>query len=204
MPLPTIPSQLAREILEDSTIPYRIVVNEKNSGGVFRQWLKGLSLARHDLIWVAETDDSTPTAASSAISCPPSRATTSWLAFGRISCIGPDGEPRDDLDGYFDPMENFSWGYSCVVPAFKAFSHDFAIRNVSQRLGAVFRKPTLSARSRTACCNISFAGDWYFYALAARGGAIAYCAARALLFPRQPREAPRAKSSSPTGISPSI
>ena len=35
----------------------RVVANEANSGNVFRQWAKGLSLARGTFSWVAESDD---------------------------------------------------------------------------------------------------------------------------------------------------
>lgn len=35
----------------------RLIVNEENSGKVFRQWNKGLSLAKGELIWIAESDD---------------------------------------------------------------------------------------------------------------------------------------------------
>ena len=35
----------------------QIVYNEENSGRVFKQWKKGLSLAKGDLLWIAESDD---------------------------------------------------------------------------------------------------------------------------------------------------
>ncbi|WP_321342008.1 glycosyltransferase [Breoghania sp.] len=35
----------------------KIVPNEENSGNVFRQWAKGLSLARGEFSWIAESDD---------------------------------------------------------------------------------------------------------------------------------------------------
>ena len=35
-----------------------IVVNEENSGSPFTQWNKGFGLAKGDLIWIAESDDS--------------------------------------------------------------------------------------------------------------------------------------------------
>ncbi len=35
----------------------RCEFNETNSGGVFRQWRKGISLAKGDYIWIAESDD---------------------------------------------------------------------------------------------------------------------------------------------------
>ena len=31
--------------------------NEKNSGSPFKQWVKGIELAKGDLIWIAESDD---------------------------------------------------------------------------------------------------------------------------------------------------
>lgn len=33
------------------------IINEKNSGSTFYQWNKGMSLAKGDLIWIAESDD---------------------------------------------------------------------------------------------------------------------------------------------------
>lgn len=35
----------------------KIIYNEKNSGGVFKQWIKGIELAKRDYIWIAESDD---------------------------------------------------------------------------------------------------------------------------------------------------
>lgn len=35
----------------------QIVVNESNSGSVFKQWDKGINLAKGELIWIAESDD---------------------------------------------------------------------------------------------------------------------------------------------------
>ena len=36
----------------------QIVVNEQNSGSPFKQWQKGISMAKGELIWIAESDDS--------------------------------------------------------------------------------------------------------------------------------------------------
>lgn len=35
----------------------QVVVNETNSGCVFKQWKKGLDLAKGELVWIAESDD---------------------------------------------------------------------------------------------------------------------------------------------------
>ncbi len=35
-----------------------IVINQKNSGSTFKQWYKGLELAKGEIVWIAESDDS--------------------------------------------------------------------------------------------------------------------------------------------------
>ena len=102
--------EVARAILSKSNIPYQIVENTNNSGSVFRQWMKGLALARNELIWIAETDNSADRRFLSNILPAFSREDV-MAAFGRITCIDQDGAPRNDLDNYFDGLENFSWNY---------------------------------------------------------------------------------------------
>ncbi len=45
------------EILPEYDCFAKVIVNEENSGSPFRQWLKGISMASGDYIWIAESDD---------------------------------------------------------------------------------------------------------------------------------------------------
>lgn len=50
----------SREVIEkyrDNSHVSHIVYNEVNSGSTFKQWEKGISLAKGELIWIAESDD---------------------------------------------------------------------------------------------------------------------------------------------------
>ena len=165
---------LADELLKGSEIPYRIVRNEQNSGCVFRQWLKGIELARNDLIWIAETDDSADSEFLARLAPYLARSDIAG-AFGHTRCIDENGRVLSDLDNYFDNLLNFSWDQACVVPAHRAFKRDFVVRNiVPNASGLVFRRPFLSEPERERLFQYRFAGDWYFYALLLRGGCIAY------------------------------
>lgn len=165
---------VARELLKDASVPWRIEVNKTNSGNVFRQWLKGISLAKHDLIWIAETDDSVDTKFLANI-LPAFRKEDVLGAYGCIQCIDPDGRPRNDLEGYYAGLKFHSWNHSGTVTASRSFSHDFAIRNVIPNAsGLVFRKPELREDEVERLLQYRFAGDWYFYALVLRGGSLAY------------------------------
>jgi len=45
------------ERYKDNPHVSQIIVNEVNSGSPFKQWDKGISLAKGDVIWIAESDD---------------------------------------------------------------------------------------------------------------------------------------------------
>ena len=50
----------SRELIEeyrDHPKVAQIVYNEQNSGSTFKQWNKGIAIARAELIWIAESDD---------------------------------------------------------------------------------------------------------------------------------------------------
>lgn len=58
--LDDVSSDNSREVIEkyrDDPHVSHIVFNEKNSGSTFKQWHKGFSLAKGNLIWIAESDD---------------------------------------------------------------------------------------------------------------------------------------------------
>lgn len=53
-------SDNSREILSNFSKSAKVthcIFNEVNSGNTFVQWIKGITLAKGDLIWIAETDD---------------------------------------------------------------------------------------------------------------------------------------------------
>ena len=133
-----------------------------------------MEFASNDLIWIAETDDSADSRFLEHV-VPAFSADNVMASFGRIACIDQFGAARNDLDKYLDGLIDFSWNYSRTIPAYRAFSHDFIIKNVIPNAsGLVFRKPRLSAAEISRLYKYHFAGDWYFYGLVARGGAISF------------------------------
>lgn len=166
--------ELATRLLEQSGISFRVVTNKTNSGSVFRQWIKGLELAVHDVIWIAETDDSADPHFLERVLQPMQREYI-MVSYGRMSYIDEDGRELPALNSYYDGLQDFSWDSSFTISAHRAFRHDFSVKNVIPNVsGCVFRKPVLSAREVDRLYEYRFAGDWYFYALLVRGGSISY------------------------------
>lgn len=165
---------VARKLLKNSGIPYRIEVNKKNSGNVFKQWLKGIKRAKNDIVWIAETDDSADLQFLKNI-MPSFNNDRIRGAYGQIKCIDPDGNIRNDIDNYYNGMKYHSWSGSIDIAAAKSFNHDFSVCNVIPNAsGFVFRKPLLSTEEEKRLLTYRFAGDWYIYALILRGGELAY------------------------------
>ena len=70
----------------------QIVYNEENSGRVFKQWKKGLSLAKGDLLWIAESDDKCePTFLERLVQCFIDHPTLS-LAFSKSQLFDDAGK----------------------------------------------------------------------------------------------------------------
>ncbi|MEW6036739.1 MAG: glycoside hydrolase family 99-like domain-containing protein [Pseudomonadota bacterium] len=165
---------IARDILSKSNVKYVIIENENNSGNVFKQWLKGLEHARGDLIWIAESDDdAAPDFLTNIL--PQFDHEDVLLAYGDISYIDASGAPNTGLLHYYDGLDDLNWERSHVVSAWRAFTGVFAIKNIIPNVsGTVFRKPFLTENEKNRLISYTFAGDWYFYALVARGGSIAF------------------------------
>jgi len=166
--------EVAQRILAQSTISHSVVVNDNNSGNVFKQWTKGLSLATGNLIWIAESDDDADSEFLARIEQAFEREDV-LLAYGHIRYVNSDGSPNSDLDSYYNELTG-DWSRSHLTTSFQTFGDSFAIKNVVPNVsGAVFRKPYLSPSEIERLTAYRYAGDWYFYALVARGGSIAYC-----------------------------
>ncbi|RYE13814.1 MAG: glycosyltransferase family 2 protein, partial [Sphingobacteriaceae bacterium] len=46
---------IAQYAAQDNRI--RVILNEQNSGSTFKQWNKGIALAKGEYVWIAESDD---------------------------------------------------------------------------------------------------------------------------------------------------
>ena len=109
--------EVARRLASDSPVPFRLVLNESNSGSTFRQWLKGIDLAEGDLVWIAESDDTCRPEMLERL-VPEFLDPEVTLAYCQSAIIGPDG--RRYAEDYLSVTEDLSptrWRYPYSVPA---------------------------------------------------------------------------------------
>ena len=154
----------------------RLVRNEQNSGSTFKQWLKGIELARAEYLWIAESDDA----------CEPDFIATLLpvLASGAVKLAYANSHVIDENDHvvgdytrteYLMSLSETKWNCAYRVSAEREINEGLGIKNtVLSASSALFRKFRMTPRVRRTLENLRIAGDWYFIINAIAGGEVYY------------------------------
>lgn len=165
------------EILERYAARYahntRLVVNEENSGKVFRQWNKGLRLAKGELVWIAESDDWCDANFLEEVVAAFVHQSV-MLSFAH-SVFMQEGKKIWTLEDYLSDLP-VSFKSPFVMSAHSIVNEAFAIKNVVPNVSsAVFRNVgTIPDEITSLWGEMSLCGDWLFYLWLIRGGAVSY------------------------------
>jgi glycosyltransferase involved in cell wall biosynthesis len=166
--------ELIDELRRDIDIPVITEFNEQNSGNVFTQWRKGLSLASGDLAWICESDDFCSENLLSLL-VPYLADPSVTLAFGRIQFSDEGGIPGTWLDHYRENAAPGYWDAPRIESAYKWFRGPFGRVNVIPNVGGcIFRRQSFSTHTWREAERYSVCGDWFLYMQIAGGGRIAY------------------------------
>lgn len=142
-----------------------IIFNEINSGSPFKQWEKGFSYAKGDLIWIAESDDS----------CAPNFLQENidvLTKYGSECVVSFCKSVKIDIDGNHLSEEGFDKNIYLVGRRFinSYLSRYNYIQNASS---AVFRKDALK-HVDSAYMEYRGCGDWVFWIEVCKNGKVAY------------------------------
>lgn len=156
----------------------RIIVNEENSGNVFKQWAKAFQYSTGDYIWVCEADDL----------CTPYFLKQVMQAFEKDPEVVLSYAESDMVDEnkkrlmanfkkWIDYNDTGHWKRSYINNGKNEISHYLAINNtVTNVSGVVFRNKSSIPYRRylNSARKYRLAGDWYFYSKVLLHGKIAY------------------------------
>lgn len=153
-----------------------IEFNEQNSGGVFRQWKRGLSLAKGDIIWLAESDDWCSENFLDEL-VPYFENEAVQVSYARTLFMDRTGEKQVwSIEEYLHDLDPLRWTNAFVETAATIVSEGFAIKNIIPNVSsALFRPPThLEILDDPNWLKMRTCGDWALYLHLLRGGALAY------------------------------
>ena len=141
----------------------QIVVNETNSGSPFKQWNKGINLAKGELIWIAESDDYCELNMLEEL-------VGAYLAKPNVVVAFSSYIMFDDEGGkYIPPIHGTAYYYGKDFVS-KWLAMDCVIRNAS---GAVFKKDAF-LQIPNSYANLRQCGDYLFWVMIAEHGYVAY------------------------------
>ena len=156
--------------------PIQVVCNAENSGGPFRQWQRGLELARGELVWIAESDDNCESGFLDAL-VPLFADEAVQLAFGRTRFCSADGRATVwDLESYLPELGAGFWQKPWVASTHQLVQRIWSRRNLIPNVSAaLFRRPVqLPLLNDPAWQAMRVCGDWIVYLWLARSGRVAY------------------------------
>ena len=161
----------------------RIEVNETNSGSPFRQWEKGIGLARGRYIWIAEADDFADSrflaCCVGALECNADVAVA--FSMSEMCDSGFKGIPNHLETGMIpDGKVRVYDGLSYLLCRMQTFN---AIYNASM---AVFRKSAFEACDMRVYRRMRWIGDWAFWSEMLLHGKVAQVGSRLNVFRQHP------------------
>jgi glycosyltransferase involved in cell wall biosynthesis len=155
----------------------RIEFNEVNSGSPFKQWNKGVSLARGEYVWIAESDDHADKRFLEKLSARLEAEPGGAFAYCRSVRVSPNGR----LEGFVDPFvaagnKDHRWTADyCANGLEECRNYLVRCNTVPNASAVVFRKDVYK-RVGGADESVSLCGDWKLWAAMAVTGKVVYLA----------------------------
>jgi glycosyltransferase involved in cell wall biosynthesis len=154
----------------------RLEFNQENSGSTFKQWNKGVGLARAEYVWIAESDDYADKHFLERLLPILQNYPQVQFAYCRSWSVTEDNQ----LDGFADT--NYSGlDQICWDADFHADGQDLCRRymvrgNIVQNASAVLFRRAAYIRAGGADDTIRLCGDWRLWASLMLTGEVAYLA----------------------------
>ncbi len=157
----------SREVMEQyRNNPHvtHIVYGESNSGSAFRQWDKGISLAKGEWIWVAESDDYAEPTFLERLLKEVDKVPDCVLAYSATWWV--DQQDRKLWETPHNDKVNVYEGHDFIHQKLAVCN---SIANVSE---CIFRRDKFRTTESYRYEQMRLCGDWFFYILLAEQGSV--------------------------------
>lgn len=156
----------------------QIAFNSVNSGSTFKQWNKGVRLARGEYIWIAESDDYADEELLATLVAAMERDEQIAFAYCRSWRVDAEGNVGGPGDYHLDTLDKRLWQADFVMDG-REHCRRYSLRSpvIGNASGAIFRKDAYEAVGG-ADETLRLCGDWKLWATMAFKGAVAFKNAR--------------------------
>jgi len=154
----------------------RIEVNNANSGSTFKQWNKGVRLARCEYVWIAESDDYADEHLLERLVAVLDADPKIAYAYCKSWRVSAGGDLDGFADNYLADLDPHRWTADYCADGHEECRNYFIRTNsVPNASSVVFRKATFE-QVGGADETLRLCGDWKLWAAMALTGKVAYVA----------------------------
>ncbi|EEL84030.1 Glycosyltransferase [Bacillus cereus AH1271] len=140
------------------------IINDKNSGSVFKQWIKGVSAATGDYIWIAEADDLCDQTFLEEVIQGFQINSDVTLGYTQSKQIDEQGNilANHYLD-YTNDIDKEKWQHPYFRKGIDEIQDTLLIKNTIPNVSSVVFKNIDTKTTAKQLEKFKVAGDWFFY-----------------------------------------
>lgn len=167
----------SREIIETfrNSPRFKIILNDENSGSVFKQWKRGIDNADGKYIWIAESDDEASPELLETLVRQLDKSKSIVLAYCQSLAIDSEGNILYPLNHWTDDLDKERWKHDFINYGHDECKHYLVVKNTIPNASAVvFRKDSFV--KYYIASDMTLCGDWLTWSSMLFHGDIYYCA----------------------------
>lgn len=136
--------------------------NSKNSGSTFKQWKKGIQLAKGKYIWIAESDDYCDSSFLSSTIEILENDHSVGLVYCQSNIVDEHNEYLFNERAWFDQLDDHRWVNSFKTNGLEhVFKHMTDYNTIPNASAVVFRRELIQLKDIPT--DFKYSGDWYFW-----------------------------------------
>ncbi len=155
----------------------QLIINKKNSGSPFKQWKKGIELAKGEYIWIAESDDWASILFLEKVLPVFTIDPTIALVYSQSKKVNNKGAIIDDMVNYTEIFKPNKWVSNFVNTGDAEIKNHLIYKNTIPNASSVVFK---NEKYITKYINddMTMAGDWWFWISLIKNKKIAFISER--------------------------
>lgn len=162
-------------IQQNSSSNIKFEVNKKNSGSVFKQWIKGIEMATGDFIWIAEADDLSSSIFLEKVMAGFDRDDEVILSYCQSSKIDEDGKIfENDYLISVKEIDSKKWKSPYIRNGIDEICDSLIVKCTIPNVSAAVFKKVNTDPIVDEVFRFKLAGDWRFYVWILEQGKISF------------------------------